>query len=132
MSAEELAREFAALNAAIAKSHEVLVDMRAERKLMGQMLLDVRSTIKDGVTGLIEAEVAKQIGVLGVETEAAIRKTVRKINVIFDNYIQICLGTDAQSVREGKTPVPELVQKAYSLGITGPERVAEYLSRVER
>lgn len=130
MSAADLAREFAALNDAIRKSHELLADMRAERKLMGQLLLDVRAEIKGGVAGLINAEVEKQINVLGVETEEAIRRTVKKVNTIFDNYISVCLGTDPQSVKEGRAPVPELVQEAYGLGIRGPAVVDEYLRRV--
>jgi len=101
MSAADLAREFAAINAAIQKSHEVLADMRAERKLMGQMLLDVRAEIKDGVQGLVAAEVKK------------------------------CVGTDPQSVREGKTPVPDLVQEARRTG-AGPALSAEYLETIGR
>jgi hypothetical protein len=132
VSAADLARELAALNAAIKKSHEALADMRAERKLLAQLLADIRAEIKDGVRALVDAEVEKQIAVLSVETDEAIRQTVKKINTIFDNYIAECLGTDPQSAREGKTPVPDIVRKARSMGMADTNAVGEYLARVQQ
>lgn len=44
-TAETLAREFAALNTATERAHQVLADMRAERKLLASLLIDVEISL---------------------------------------------------------------------------------------
>lgn len=124
MSAEDLAREFAALNTAMRKSHALLADMRDERKLLAQMLIDLRTTTTTSVGEIIAAEVTEQVDRLGKETDKAIRSSIRKVGTLFDEYVARCLGLDAETKAAGQDSIPEMIAKVRASGSSSQVRKA--------
>ena len=110
MSAEDLAREFAALNAAITKAHELLADLRAERRLLADDLraVDVarrslRDDINEQCSALIEDCVRTQLAQLHEATTEQMRVSVRKVDESFTQLQNLYLcgnGPDPKPIED--------------------------------
>jgi predicted transcriptional regulator len=112
VTAAELAAEYARLNEATRRSHEVIADMRAERKLLGELLVEVREATHQRAETMIESAVTAGLQVLGEKTEEAMARSVERVGQKIDHYLEIALGLDALSKAKGREPIPDLIARA--------------------
>jgi predicted nucleic acid-binding Zn-ribbon protein len=88
----DTAAELEALRTATREAHEVLKDLRTERRAVEQMLAGIEGRVRRAVADLIESEVARQVAELGKVTERAMRDSVAKVGREFDRLASIYLG----------------------------------------
>jgi uncharacterized coiled-coil DUF342 family protein len=111
-TATELAREFAALNEAARKAHEVLADMRAERKLLAAELKDVhearaglRADINEQCSDLINDCVRTQLETLVPEMQRHHEISVAKVDESFTRLQNLYLCGDGPDPK----PIEDMV-----------------------
>jgi hypothetical protein len=80
------------LREATRAAHEMLQDLRAERRVVETLIRDLPIHIRDVVAARIEVAVVKNLAVLGIATEKAMGEAVDKVNREFDKLAGILLG----------------------------------------
>lgn len=110
-AAEQLAQEFAALNTAIERAHQAIADLRTERKLLADLLIEVREATQQRASTMIEEAVTAGLKELGDQTEAAMAKAVERVGERIDHYLAIALGQDALTKAKGQESIPELIER---------------------
>jgi hypothetical protein len=88
------ADDLAALKAATREAHEVLSDLRAERRAMQDVIAGLGPLVERLVGGRIETEVREQMAKLGKATEKAMRDSVAKVGREFDRLQFILTGQE--------------------------------------
>lgn len=93
------AEEIAALKAATREAHEVLRDLRDERRAISESVAalraesaDIPDRVRRSVQATIEHQVAEQVNKLGVATRQAMDHSVAKVQREFDRLAGIFLG----------------------------------------
>ena len=109
------ADEVAALREATRQAHEVLKDLRTERRAVEQLVAGIEGRVQRAVADLIEAQVAEQIAALGRVTEKAMADSVAKVGREFDRLASIYVGRDD----DGAT-LEELTRRARPLPVHPP------------
>ncbi len=132
MSAEELAREFAALNAGIDRARGVLAELRderaacrAEREALVGAKIDAKIDVESWVRELLEQAVTEQVDALGKQTAAAMERAVDRVGVTIDRYVDIALGRDRESLakHDGETLDQALQRQRHAVGWSSTHRV---------
>jgi hypothetical protein len=95
-----------ALRAATREAHEVLKDLRAERRAITQLLDGIGRRVDDR----IKAAVKDGLAALGIAVDDQMRKSVAKFTAEFDRLEAIVLGTDPKSRRTGRPPLAEVLR----------------------
>jgi len=88
------ADEIAALRAATREAHEVLKDLRTERRAVEQLVAGIEGRVQRAVGNRIEREVADQVAKLADETDKAMRASVAKVGREFDKLAELYTGGD--------------------------------------
>lgn len=101
------ADEIAALRAATREAHEVLKDLRTERRAVEQLVAGIEGRIQRTVSDLIEAAVKRDIASLAKVTEKAMRDSVAKVGREFDRLERILTGRD----RPGQESLEEQLRR---------------------
>lgn len=92
--ARDVAGEVAELREATRQAHEVLGDLRRERRAVEQFAATVRADVEAAVRARIEAEVERQVGELAEVTKRAMRESVAKVEREFDRLARIFTGRE--------------------------------------
>jgi rRNA-processing protein FCF1 len=109
-TATDLAREFAALNAAMTKAHELLADLRAERRLLAEDLkvvdiarAQLRKDINDQCGALIEDCVRTQLEQLIPQMKQQHEFAVKRVDESFTRLQNLYLcgnGPDPEPIED--------------------------------
>lgn len=99
---EELHHLQELLSALLTEARGTLKDLRQERR-------EIERYIADEVRTRIESTVATQLAELGEVTKTQMDISVERVNAKFDELHALLIGTDRQSRRAGKTPLPDLI-----------------------
>jgi len=100
------ADEIEALRAAIREAHEVLRDLRTERRALEQMVAGIQGRVRRAVEEVLKAEVEQQVAQLGDATERAMAKSVAKVQSEFDRLERIFTGQE----KPGQEPLEDLIR----------------------
>ncbi|HST84637.1 MAG TPA: hypothetical protein VLL08_23065 [Kineosporiaceae bacterium] len=109
--ATQLVREFAALNTATERAHQAIADMRAERKLLSSLLIEVREAVQQRAETMIEAALTPALELLGEKTKEAMDRSVERVGQQIDHYLELALGQDALAKAKGYEPIPDLIAR---------------------
>ena len=93
-TASDLAREFAALNAATTKAHELLADLRTERRLLAEdikavngaralLRQDINEQCGDLITDCIQSQLGQAKGLIEKAFHEAGDRAVKRITDVF-------------------------------------------------
>lgn len=88
------AAETEQLREAIREAHEVLKDLRTERRAVEQLVAGIERRVQRTVSTLIEEAVKRDIAALAKVTEKAMRESVAKVGREFDRLERILTGRD--------------------------------------
>jgi predicted nucleic acid-binding Zn-ribbon protein len=102
------ANEIAALREATREAHEVLRDLRTERRAVEQLLAGIEGRVKRAVGDLIEEAVTREVATLGEATDMAMRKSVAKVEREFDRLERILTGRE-KGAKHG--PIEDLIRR---------------------
>lgn len=91
----------------IREGHGLLKDMRAERRMIEQLL----DGIPDKVNKRIEDAVRVGLETLGEKTREAMDASVAKVGREFDRLEAIFTGTERKMHRQGKPPLEDLIRE---------------------
>jgi hypothetical protein len=91
----------------VREAHELLKDMRLERREIEQLLDGIPYKVDER----IEAQLTRGLEKLGEETRLAMDRSVAKVGREFDRLQAICTGTDPKSRRAGAAPLEELLHR---------------------
>jgi hypothetical protein len=114
-TAETLAREFAALNTATQRAHQVLADMRAERKLLSALLIEVREATQQRAEALVETAVVREVDKMDQAVQKAIAMAEERVFARFDRLTRMITGEEGHPDRP---PLEDLIREAQQRGRT--------------
>lgn len=100
--------EIDALREATRQAHEVLRDLRTERRAVQQLLAEVDGRVQRAVSDLIQDAVKRDIEALGQVTEKAMRDAVVRVEGEFDRLASILTGREKDS-KHG--PLEDLIRR---------------------
>lgn len=99
--------DLAALREATRQAHEVLTDLRRERRAVEQLVAGIEGRVQRAVKDLIETAVEMQVGELGKATERAMDAAVAKVGREFDRLERIFTGRDDLK----RPPLEDLIRR---------------------
>lgn len=102
------AEETAALREAIREAHEVLKDLRAERRAVEQLLAGLEGRVQRAVEARVEEALKRDLEKLGEATDRAMRASVAKVEREFERLARIMTGRE----RPGQKPLEDLIRTA--------------------
>lgn len=100
--------EIDALREATRQAHEVLRDLRTERRAVEQILSGIEEKVKRTVADRMEEAVKRDVEALGQVTEKAMRDSVAKVEREFDRLAGILTGREKDS-KHG--PLEDLIRR---------------------
>lgn len=100
--------EIDALREATRQAHEVLRDLRTERRAVEQILSGIEERVKRAVADRMEEAVKRDVEALGQVTEKAMRDSVAKVEREFDRLAGILTGREKDS-KHG--PLEDLIRR---------------------
>lgn len=103
--AEESLRE------ATREAHEAIKDLRFLIQQSQGVIVDIHNAAQVGVDERITPILKSEIAKLGDATKSAMREAVEKVGEEFQRLEDILLGQDKQSKRQGKSTIPELIER---------------------
>jgi len=103
--------EIAALRQATREAHEVLRDLRTERRAVQQMLDGIEGRVQRAVSDRMEEAVTREVATLGEATERAMRASVAKVKREFDRLESIFTGRE-KGAKHG--PIEDLIRRVAS------------------
>lgn len=111
---EDLHKTRAQLREEIREARGVLKDLRYEIKNARDLAATTRQLATElaqtQIKDILEAEVTKQVGILGEKTSEAMRKSVDKVNSEFDRLRDLLLGHERVADGREDRSIPELLQ----------------------
>ena len=114
MSAEELAAEYARLNEATRRSHEAIADMRAERKLLSALLVEVREATQQRAEAIVETVVVREVDKMDRAVQKAIAQAEERVFARFERLTKMITGEEGHPDRP---PLEGLIAKAKQAGL---------------
>ncbi|MFJ6841401.1 hypothetical protein ACIQRE_01890 [Streptomyces griseoluteus] len=90
------------LRAEIREARETLKDLHAATK-------NARQLAPALVTSVLQAEVERQLGLLGEHTERAMDESVKRVVAKFDELYAVMTGQDHATRRSGQMSIPDLL-----------------------
>lgn len=109
----DLAAEYERLNQAIRRSHEAIADMRAERKLLTDLLIEVREATQQRADAMVETEVRRALDQMIPTVNKAMDQAVEKVFAKFDRLTRMITGEEGNPDRP---PLEDLITKAKQEG----------------
>ncbi len=110
------------MRTAIREAHEVLKDMRAERKAVETLLRDGAA---ETVDGRIEAVLVPKLEEMTRTVKKAMADSVNQVTKEFKRIEEILLGTDPKSRRQDKPSVEQMIVRFKHLTAIAQEKGEE-------
>ncbi|HKX69895.1 MAG TPA: hypothetical protein VJM75_01650 [Acidimicrobiales bacterium] len=102
------------LRAELREARGTIKDLRHEIREARQLAEATRELVtrlaQTEVLAVVEAEVTKQVGILGEKTSEAMRQSVDKVNSEFDKLRDLLLGNERVADGREERSIPELLQ----------------------
>ncbi len=102
------ADDLAALRDATRVAHEVLRDLRTERRAVEQLIAGIEGRVQRAVGRYMQDAVKTEVAKLGEATEKAMRDSVAKVGREFDRLERILTGRDSKD----RPPLADLLREA--------------------
>jgi hypothetical protein len=112
--ATQLMREFAALNTATERAHRAIADMRAERKMLAALRIEVREATQRRAEEMVIEEVRRALDEMVPKCKAAVDEAVEKVFGKFDRITKMLTGEEGHPDRP---PIESLIAKAKQAGM---------------
>lgn len=110
---EALAEAEASLRQATQEARQAIKDLRRERREAEQAIAGM---MRQEIGARIDAEVRRQVELLGRETQDAMRRSVAKVGREFDRLARLYLEGDTK----GEPSLPEMMEARRVLGLGPP------------
>lgn len=113
--ASHAADELAALREATREAHEVLRDLRTERRAVEQLVATIEDRVKRAVSDRMEEALKRDLAALSLATDKAMRDSVARVTREFDRLARIFTGRE-----RGGEPLEDLVRRHVAAKETSP------------
>ena len=112
--ATQLMREFAALNTATERAHQAISDMRAERKLLSALLIEVREATQQRAEALIEAAVVPNVEKMNA---ALLKATDQATDQVFARFEKLAKMITGEEGHPDRPPLAGIIADAKRAGV---------------